>query len=43
MSEEDVQSSAAAGTTRLVVSAAAVDPQAQREDISAFAQRLKLR
>jgi probable F420-dependent oxidoreductase len=42
MSEEDVEASVAAGTTRLVVSATEVDPQAQREEISAFAERLRL-
>lgn len=42
MSEDDVDASAAAGATRLVVSASAVEPQAQREEISAFAERLNL-
>jgi alkanesulfonate monooxygenase SsuD/methylene tetrahydromethanopterin reductase-like flavin-dependent oxidoreductase (luciferase family) len=42
MSEEDLQDFQTAGTTRLVVSATELDPQAQREEISAFAQRLNL-
>ncbi|HEX9096018.1 MAG TPA: TIGR03619 family F420-dependent LLM class oxidoreductase [Candidatus Dormibacteraeota bacterium] len=42
MSEDDVETLAAAGTTRVVVSATSADPQAQREEISAFAARLKL-
>lgn len=42
MSQEDVDAFAAAGTTRLVVSASAVEPQAQRDEISAFAERLTL-
>jgi hypothetical protein len=42
MSQDDVEASAAAGTARLVVSATEVDPQAQREEISQFAARLKL-
>jgi alkanesulfonate monooxygenase SsuD/methylene tetrahydromethanopterin reductase-like flavin-dependent oxidoreductase (luciferase family) len=42
MSEEDLQDFKTAGTTRLVVSATELDPQAQREEISAFAQRLNL-
>ncbi len=43
MSEDDVEALAAAGTTRVVVSATSADPQAQREEISAFAERFKLR
>jgi hypothetical protein len=43
MSQEDVDGLAAAGTTRLVVSAAEIDPNAQREEISAFAERHHLR
>jgi probable F420-dependent oxidoreductase len=43
MSDDDVEALAAAGTTRVVVSATGIDPQAQREEISAFAERLKLR
>jgi hypothetical protein len=39
MSQDDVDDMAAAGTTRLVMSAAELDPQAQREEISAFAER----
>jgi probable F420-dependent oxidoreductase len=42
MSEEDVEALAAAGAARVVVSATSADPQAQREEISAFAERLKL-
>jgi hypothetical protein len=43
MSQEDVDGFAATGTKRLVVSATEVDPKAQREEISAFAERHKLR
>ena len=43
MSDDDVEALATAGTTRVVVSATAIDPQAQRDEISAFAERLKLR
>jgi probable F420-dependent oxidoreductase len=42
MSQDDVEAMAAAGATRVVVSATSADPQAQREEISAFAERLKL-
>ena len=42
MSGADVEAFAAQGTTRLVVSTAAIDPQEQRDEISAFAERLKL-
>lgn len=42
MSAADVQAHAANGTTRLVVGPAAPDPRRQREEISAFADRLKL-
>jgi hypothetical protein len=40
MSAADVHASN--GTTRLVVGPAALDPHGQREEISAFADRLKL-
>jgi alkanesulfonate monooxygenase SsuD/methylene tetrahydromethanopterin reductase-like flavin-dependent oxidoreductase (luciferase family) len=43
MSEGDVEAHAVNGTTRLVVGTSALDPQAQREELSAFAERLKLR
>ena len=43
MSREDVEAQAANGVTRLVVGAAALDPHAQREEISAFAECLELR
>ena len=43
MTEDDVEALAAAGTTRVVVSATDADPQAQREEISAFGERFKLR
>ena len=43
MSEDDVEALAAAATTRVVVSATSADPQAQREEVSAFAERFKLR
>jgi hypothetical protein len=43
MSQEDVDGLAAARTTRLVVSAAEIDQNAQREEISAFAERHHLR
>ena len=42
MSAADVQAHASNGTTRLVVGPAALDPRGQREEISAFANRLKL-
>jgi hypothetical protein len=42
MSAADVEAFAARGTTRLVVSTAAIDPHEQRDQISAFAERLKL-
>lgn len=42
MSEDDVDALAAAGATRVVVSATSADPQVQREEISAFAERLRL-
>lgn len=42
MSQDDVEAMAAAGATRVVVSATSADPQVQREEISAFAERLKL-
>ena len=42
MSAADVEAFAAQGTTRLVVSTAAIDPLGQRDEISAFAERLKL-
>ena len=42
MSEDDLEAYTAAGTTRLVVSATAVDPSAQREEISAFAERFAI-
>jgi len=42
MSEDDVEALAAAGATRVVVSATSADPQVQREEISAFAERLRL-
>ncbi len=42
MSAADVAAHAANGTTRLVVGPAALDPRGQREEISAFADRLKL-
>src|SRR5215211_4762053 len=43
MSRENVDAQAASGVTRLVVGAAALDPRAQREELSAFAERLELR
>jgi probable F420-dependent oxidoreductase len=43
MTAEDVASSAANGTTRLVVGPVATDEAAQRDEISAFADRLGLR
>jgi hypothetical protein len=43
MSAADVQAHASNGTTRLVVGAAAPDPRGQRDEISAFADRLRLR
>jgi alkanesulfonate monooxygenase SsuD/methylene tetrahydromethanopterin reductase-like flavin-dependent oxidoreductase (luciferase family) len=42
MSHEDVEMHAEIGTTRLVVGSAALDHDAQREEISAFGERLKL-
>src|SRR5215510_6765617 len=42
MSAADVQAHASNGTTRLVVGPTAPDPHGQREEISAFANRLKL-
>jgi probable F420-dependent oxidoreductase len=42
MSEDDVEAHAAAGTTRLVVGASSLDPAAQRNELSAFANRFKL-
>ena len=42
MSQADAEALAAAGATRVVVSATSADPQVQREEISAFAERLKL-
>jgi len=41
MSEGDVEALAAVGTTRVVVSATSADPRAQREEISAFAERFR--
>jgi len=43
MSAADVQAHASDGVTRLVVSPAATDPHGQRDEISAFAEWLKLR
>jgi probable F420-dependent oxidoreductase len=43
MSRDDVEALGMAGTTRIVVSATEVDPNAQRDEISAFAERHKLR
>ena len=43
MSSESIDAQAANGVTRLVVGAAALDPRAQREELSAFAERLELR
>jgi probable F420-dependent oxidoreductase len=42
MSSADAETFAAKGVTRLVVSTAATDPREQRDEISAFAERLKL-
>lgn len=42
MSGNDVEAMAATGVTRVVVSATSADPHAQREEISSFAERLKL-
>jgi hypothetical protein len=39
MSVEDVAAQAADGVTRLVVAAASLDPQEQRDQLSAFAER----
>lgn len=43
VSREGIEGHAAQGTTRLVVGAAALDPQQRRDEISAFAERVKLR
>jgi len=43
MSAADVQAHAGNGTTRLVVGPAALDLRGQRDEISAFADRLELR
>jgi probable F420-dependent oxidoreductase len=43
MSAADAQAQASNGITRLVVSPAATDPHVQRDEISAFADRLELR
>jgi hypothetical protein len=43
MSAADVQAHASNGTTRLVVGPAALDLRGQRDEISAFADRLELR
>jgi probable F420-dependent oxidoreductase len=42
MSQDDVEALAAAGATRVVVSATSADRQVQRDEISAFAERFKL-
>ena len=42
MSAADVDAHARNGTTRLVVGVASLDPRGQRDEISAFADRLKL-
>ncbi|GAA1008861.1 LLM class F420-dependent oxidoreductase [Acrocarpospora pleiomorpha] len=42
MGEEDVERLAAQGVTRIVVSPAAVEPDAQRDELSAFAKRFAL-
>lgn len=42
MSSADVEAHASNGTTRLVVGPASLDPHEQRDQISAFADRLKL-
>jgi hypothetical protein len=42
MSVEDVEAQAADGVTRLVVSAASFDPSEQRDQLSAFAERMGL-
>ncbi len=43
MTADDVAAHAADGTTRLAVPPASADEAGQREEISAFADRLKLR
>src|SRR5919201_2990466 len=43
MTEQDVAAQAAQGVTRLVVGAASLDPDAQRAELSAFAERHALR
>jgi hypothetical protein len=42
MSAADVDAHARNGTTRLVVGPGSLDPREQRDEISAFANRLKL-
>ncbi|TMB89546.1 MAG: TIGR03619 family F420-dependent LLM class oxidoreductase [Chloroflexi bacterium] len=42
MTPEIVEAHAASGVTRMVIGTSALDPQAQRDEISAFAERLKL-
>jgi probable F420-dependent oxidoreductase len=42
MSADDVDAHARNGTTRLVVGVTSLDPREQRDEISAFAERLKL-
>ena len=42
MTAESLEAHAATGVTRMVIGTSALDPQAQRDEISAFAQRLKL-
>lgn len=42
MTEADVEGHAERGTTRLVVGASSTDLDEQREELSAFAERLKL-
>jgi len=42
MSDDDVGAHARNGTTRLVVGVTSLDPREQRDEISAFADRLKL-
>jgi len=42
MSADDVNAHARNGTTRLVVGVTSLDPREQRDEISAFADRLKL-
>ncbi|WP_327581420.1 TIGR03619 family F420-dependent LLM class oxidoreductase [Nonomuraea sp. NBC_00507] len=43
MTEEDVERLAGQGVTRIVVSPAAAEPQARRDELSAFAERFGLR